>query len=424
MLIGARAVLGVAGASLAPSTLSLIRIMFKDPRQRTTAIGVWITCFSAGAAVGPVLGGLLLERFWWGSVFLLGVPVMILLLVLGPVLLPEHRDPTTARVDLASVAMSLAAVLLFIYGLKRMAVNGPDAMAGTSMVLGLLIGAVFLRRQTRLSEPLVDLGLLRTRAFGGVLALNMIGFFAVFGVDLFIAQYLQLVLGLSPLIAGLWTAPTGLGFIVGAMLTPVLARRYRPWLVIVAGLVVAVVGFGALTQVGGPMSLQVLVAATFLFAVGTGPLFTLSTDLALGSVPANKAGTASGISETSSEFGGALGIAILGTIGTGVYRATLGPQWTGAARDSLAGALSDVGRLPEADATALSRQAEQAFGSALHMCGAVAAASVAVVAVLAALLLRRININEAQINDIAHIDSGAADLDVGSSCCRPTASAD
>jgi DHA2 family multidrug resistance protein-like MFS transporter len=396
MLIAARAVLGLAGATLAPSTLSLIRTMFRDPGQRTTAIGVWITCFSAGAAIGPLLGGVLLEHFWWGSVFLLGVPVMLLLLVLGPILLPEHRVPTPTRLDLPSVGMSLAAVLLLIYGLKRTAIEGPDPVGTATVVVGLLVGVVFLRRQTRLTDPLVDLRLLRTRAFGGVLALNLIGFFAVFGVDLFVAQYLQLVLGLSPLKAGLWTMPTGLGFIAGSMLTPIIVRRYRPWQAIVAGLVIAVLGFGALTQVGGASALAVLVAGTFLLALGTSPLFTLATDLALGSVPADKAGTASGISETSSEFGGALGIAILGTVGTAVYRASIDPRWPESARSSLGGALGVVNKLPNAQAEALARAAKQAFGHALHVCGTVAAASAAVVAVLAVLLLRRIDTNEVQ----------------------------
>jgi DHA2 family multidrug resistance protein-like MFS transporter len=394
MLIFARAVLGVAGATLAPSTLSLIRGMFRDPRQRITAVSVWITCFSAGAAVGRSCGGLLLEHFWWGSVFLLGVPVMVLLLLLGPMLLPEHRDPAATRIDLPSVAVSLAAVLLLIYGLKRTAVEGPGPVGTASMVLGLGIGALFLRRQTRLSTPLVDLGLLRTRAFGGVLALNLLGFFAVFGVNLFTGQYLQVVLRLSPLAAGLWTAPTGVGFVIGSLLTPLVVRRVRPWLAIVVGLVVAVAGFGLLTQVDGSSALPKLVAGTFLIALGTGPLLTLATDLALGAVPAEKAGTASSVSEMSSELGGTLGIAVLGTVGTAVYRAHAGPQWPDAARSSIGAAIEAAKQLPEVDAQALDRVAEQAFSTALHVTGAIAGVVVAVVAVVAALILRRLSTNE------------------------------
>ena len=126
MLIAARAVLGLAGATLAPSTLSLIRSMFHHPAQRTVAVGVWVSSYSAGAAVGPLLGGFLLERFWWGSVFLLGAPVMALLLLLGPRLLPEHRDPNPDRLDLAGAALSLLATLLVIYGLKQFGAGGPS----------------------------------------------------------------------------------------------------------------------------------------------------------------------------------------------------------------------------------------------------------------------------------------------------------
>jgi len=187
-LIAARAVLGVAGATLAPSTLSLIRNMFHDPHQRTIAVGVWITSYSAGAAIGPPLGGILLQHFWWGSVFLVGVPVMILLLVLGPVLLPEFRDPEARRLDLVSAALSLAAVLLSIYGLKHMAQHGPGWRPALFIVAGLATGIVFLRRQTGLEDPLIDVRLLRMPAFGASLATYMFATFVAFGSFFFIAQ--------------------------------------------------------------------------------------------------------------------------------------------------------------------------------------------------------------------------------------------
>src|SRR3954468_8531774 len=135
MLIGTRALLGMAGATLAPSTLSLIRTMFRDPQQRTVAISVWITSYSAGGAIGPLVGGVLLEHFWWGSVFLVGVPVMLLLLAVGPALLPEYRDPSARRLDLPSAALSLAAVLAVIYGLKRFAESGAAMLPVLSIAL-------------------------------------------------------------------------------------------------------------------------------------------------------------------------------------------------------------------------------------------------------------------------------------------------
>src|ERR671923_323794 len=202
MLIAARAVLGVAAATLAPSTLSLIRNMFHDPAQRTVAIGLWVTSYSVGAAIGPLVGGLLLESFWWGSVFLLAVPVMVLLLVVGPRLLPEFRDPRPGRLDLASAALSLVSVLAVIYGVKRMAEDGFGPHSALSIAAGLVVGVVFLYRQGKLSDPMIDLRLFRVPSFSASLAANGLALFAVFGVDLFIAQYLQLVLGVGPFEAG------------------------------------------------------------------------------------------------------------------------------------------------------------------------------------------------------------------------------
>jgi DHA2 family multidrug resistance protein-like MFS transporter len=195
MLIAARALLGVAGATLAPSTLSLIRNVFLDPRQRRVAISVWITSFSVGGAIGPLLGGVPLEWFWWGSVFLLAVPVMALLLVAGPLLLPEYRDPAAGRLDVVSAALSLAAVLLLIYGLKQLAQDGPGWPPALFILAGVAVGAVFLRRQQTLADPLIDLRLFRSAAFSASLSSYMLSILVVFGAFLFIAQYLQLERG-------------------------------------------------------------------------------------------------------------------------------------------------------------------------------------------------------------------------------------
>jgi MFS transporter, DHA2 family, multidrug resistance protein len=244
MLIAARAVLGVAGATLAPSTLALISNMFLDPAQRAFAIGVWVTCFSAGAAVGPLAGGVLLQFFWWGSVFLLAVPVMALLLLLGPTLLPEFRDPGAGRLDLVSAGMSLAAVLTAIYGFKRMTQSGLGWEPVIFVLAGLAIGFAFARRQRGLANPLIDLGLFRVPAFSASLLVNTLGIFVVAGMFLFIAQYLQLVLGFSPLVAGLWSLPSAGGLIAGSLLAAPLARRVSPAKAVVGGLALAAVGLG------------------------------------------------------------------------------------------------------------------------------------------------------------------------------------
>jgi DHA2 family multidrug resistance protein-like MFS transporter len=400
MLIASRALLGVAGATLAPSTLSLIFAMFQDPRQRTTAIGVWITSFSAGGAIGPVLGGVLLEHFWWGSVFLLALPVMALLLLLGPRVLPEYRDPDAGRLDLASAAMSLVAVLSVVFGLKQTAQGGFGPQAVAAVVVGLAVGVLFVRRQRRLADPMIDLRLFGSRAFDAALATNLFGIFIVVGYFLFVAQYLQLVLGLSPLQAGLWSLPSALGFIVGSNLAPRLLRHLRPAWVIGAGLGMGAVGLGVLTQVGGSHQgdLVILGGASLLVSLGLAPVFTATTDLVVSSAPPQRAGAASGISETGAELGGALGIAILGSIGVAVYRGQLADtlpagipaQAAAVARDTLGGAVGVAARLPASAGVALVDAAREAFARGMQLTVSLSATVAVVVAVMATILLREV----------------------------------
>src|ERR687891_221571 len=243
MLIASRALLGLSGATLAPSTLSLIRNMFLDPAERTRAIAVWITSFSVGAAIGPLLGGLVLEFFWWGAAFLISVPVMALLLILGPRFLPEFRDPNAGRLDLTSAALSLAAILSVVFGLKQVAQDGFGVVALAAIAVGAVLGLLFVRRQRTLSDPLIDLGLFRAPGFTPSLAIYGIGIVFVFGGFLFLPQFLQLVLGLTPLQAGLWTLPWALAFVVGSQLTPRLARRMSPATLMAGGIVMAAAGF-------------------------------------------------------------------------------------------------------------------------------------------------------------------------------------
>ena len=401
MLIAARALLGVAGATLAPSTLSLLRNMFNDPRERTFAIGVWITSFSTGAAIGPLIGGLLLERLWWGSVFLPALPVMGLLLVLGPRLLPEYRDPAAGRLDLISAAVSLVAVLAVIYGLKRIAQDGLDGAAAASIVAGLAVGAGFVRRQRRLADPLIDLRLFRLPAFNAALAANTFGFFVNFGIAVFIAQYLQLVVGLSPFEAGLWTVPYAAAFIVGSLLTPLFVRRIRPGFVIAGGLAVAGAGFVVLAQVDGDSALATVVTGSVVFALGLAPVYTLAADLMVGAAPPERAGGAAGISETSSEFGGALGIAALGAAGTAVYRAQIEdavpagvpPGPAEAARETLGAAVAAGEELPGRVDSELVDAARDAFTQALQLTAALSAAVAFGAATLAATQLRRVRMH-------------------------------
>jgi MFS transporter, DHA2 family, multidrug resistance protein len=398
MLIGARALLGIAGATIAPSTLSLIRNLFHDAGQRTFAIGVWITAYSLGGAVGPLLGGALLEFFWWGSVFLLAVPVMALLLVLGPFLLPEFRDPNAGRPDILSAGLSLVAVLGVVYGLKQTAQDGFGLAPAVAIVAGVALGYVFVRRQSRLADPLIDLRLFRLPAFSASLAVYTLGILVLFGSFFFVYQYLQLVLGLSPLMAGVWTLPSFGSFIVGSMLAPVIVKRARPATVMAVGLAIGAVGMLELTQVSAGTGLAVLVSASVIYSLGLAPLFTLTNDLIIGAAPPERAGAASAISETGAELGGALSIAVLGAIGTAVYRLQIGDGIpasvpTGAAdtaRDTLGGAVAVSGDLSPGLAAQVLDAAREAFTSGFQVVALVSAVLAALSAIGVVALLRNL----------------------------------
>ncbi len=415
-LIGARALLGVAGATLAPSTLSLIRGMFQDPGQRTVAIGVWITSFSVGAAIGPLVGGALLERFWWGSVFLPAVPVMGLLLAAGPRLLPEFRDTDAGRLDLRSAALSLGAVLALVFGLKQTVEAGlgwPPALAITG---GVLMAGVFVYRQGRLPDPLIDLRLFRVPAFTAALAAYTLGFFVNFGALLFVAQYLQLVRGLSPLEAGAWTVPAAAGFIVGAMATPAVVRRAAPGPTVAAGLALAAAGYLVIAQVDGSAGLALLVCGSVVSSVGLAAVFTLATDLMVGSARPERAGAASAVAETGSELGGALGIAVLGTIGAAVYRSSIAdtvpagvpPDVSDAARDALGGAVAALDGLTDRLEGDLLAAARDAFTEGLQLAATISGVLLAAAAVVVVTLLRRAGAAPAGASDATSADDGGA----------------
>ena len=398
MLIVSRALLGIAGATLAPSTLSLIFSMFKHPDQRSRAIAVWISAFSAGSAVGPVLGGIALEHFWWGSVFLLAVPVMALLLILGPIVLPEYRDEHAGRLDLTSAGLSLVAVLSIIFGFKQIAQDGVGIVPLGTIALGLAVGAAFVRRQLHLADPIVDLSLFRIPSFSASLAVNLLAIFVAVGYFRFVAQYLQLVLGLHPFEAGLWSVPSAIGFIVGSQAAPRLVSLARPAYVIGAGLALAAVGLAVLTQVGATAGLPVVVASSVVISLGLAPVFGLTTELIVGSAPTERAGAASGISETSSELGGALGISILGSIGIALYRSGVShglpsgvpPEAASVARDTLGGAVAVAGTLPGQVGAALLTTARDAFVVGMHLTSAIAAVVAIGIAVVAVAMLRHV----------------------------------
>jgi DHA2 family multidrug resistance protein-like MFS transporter len=375
MLIGARAVLGVAGAAIAPCTLSLISTLFPDARQRATALGVWAGCFTVGAVVGPIAGGVLLDHFWWGSAFLIGVPAMAVLLAVGPFLLPEYRDEKAGRIDVPSVLLSLAAILPAIHGLKQLASHGVSSTAVAALVVGAVFGWIFVRRQRRLADPLVDVRLFTRRTFsvtlGSMLSFSMLSG----GVMVFVAQYFQLVQGMTPLTAGMALLPGMITSTVAFQLAPRLARRVRPGVLIPGGIAFTVAGMAVMVLT---TSTAVLVIAFAVQCVGPAPLVTLGTNLVIGSVPPEKAGAAGALTQTSNEFGYSLGIAVLGSVVTATYRS----QMHGQGGSSLGEAVHS------AVAPAVLHAAQDAFTDGLHVAAGITAVALTVVGVLLARTLR------------------------------------
>ncbi|WP_351234356.1 MFS transporter [Streptomyces sp. NPDC002133] len=399
MLIAARALLGIAGATLMPSTLALITNMFQDAKERGTAIGIWAASFSVGIALGPVVGGAMLQVFWWGSVFLVAVPVMVLLLITGPVLLPEHKDENAGRIDIVSVLLSLAAILPIVYGVKEIAKYGMESGSVIAVVVGLVFGVVFARRQLRLDDPMLDLSLFRSRAFSVALGVMLFAAVAMGGIYLFVTQYLQMVAGLSPLHAGLWLLPAA-GLLIGSsMLAPVLARRLRPGTVTGIGLILSAIGYVILTQADPADSglAYVLVGFSFVYT-GIAPIMAMSVSLIVGSAPEEKAGAASALQQTSSDFGLAVGIAALGSLGTTVYRngvtgelpADTPASVADATRDTLAKALEAIQGLPGSLADRIITPAREAFASGLNTIAVINAVLVTALAVLAVTMLRHV----------------------------------
>jgi DHA2 family multidrug resistance protein-like MFS transporter len=388
MMIATRAAMGVAGATLMPSTLGMITNMFADPRQRGIAIATWVSCFMSGAAFGPVIAGLLLEYFWWGSVFLLGVPVMVVLLIVGPLLLPPSRAESAERLDLVSVALSLATILPVIYALKEFAREGVTVSPVVALVAGVAFGTLFAARQRRLAHPLVDLRLFGNRSFRAALAMMLLGIGAMGGIGLFFTQYLQLVQDLSPLKAGLCLVPSALGVVAGSMLAPGLARKFGAHKVVAGALAVSACGFVVLALIGSSSGIVVPVLGYVLAFLGLGPMSVLGNELVVGSVPPSRAGSAAALSGISSDLGIALGVAVLGSIGTAVYRTGIGDGVPAGAKEGLSGAVSAAGKLPGSAAASLLDDARDAFMRGFNVAALVSAATVLVLASLALVRLR------------------------------------
>jgi MFS transporter, DHA2 family, multidrug resistance protein len=397
MLVIARALMGVAGATILPSTMALISNMFRDQKQMAAALAVWGSAFMAGVAFGPVIGGAMLGSFWWGSVFLMGLPVLLLLLVAGPFLLPEYRDPNASgRIDLVSVALSLLAILPVIYGLKEIARDGWQALPITAVLVGLLFGVFFVLRQRRLTEPLLDLRLFAIRAVSIAVLIGLFVAITQSGTGLVVALHLQMVEGLTPLQAGLWLIPPAIALVLGINMSQAVARKVPPGFVIAGGFVISIIGQLLLTQVDAVDGLGLLVVAVAVAYFGVGPGAALINQLVLSNAPPERAGSASSLASTSGELGVALGVAALGTVASSVYRTELAvppgvpPEVGAAATESVAGAVANAGQLPSQVGTELLESARAAFTTGLHGVALVCTVLLAGVAIIAAIGLRHV----------------------------------
>jgi DHA2 family multidrug resistance protein-like MFS transporter len=395
-LIAARAVLGFFGAMLMPSTLSLLRNIFVDRNQRRLAIAIWATGWALGAAVGPILGGILLEHFWWGSIFLLAVPVLIPLLILTPFLIPESRDPSPGRIDIVSILLTLTTMTPVVYGIKTLASDGISVVGIGAVVLGLASGLVFVRRQLSRPEPMIDMELFRNRVFSVAVSSNLLSCLAFVGFLFFVSQHLQLVLGLSPITAGLVLVPGLVAMTLASLGVVPIARRIRPGIVIPVALVISAAAYLLIAVADGPAPVSILLVAFMVLGLGTGAAETVSNELIIASAPARKAGAAAAVSETAYEVGAVLGTAVLGTILTASYRNAivipdgLSGSQAAAARETLGGATELAESLPLSQATQLLGSAMEAFDSGVVATSGLGVLLLLVAAVGVAVSLRKV----------------------------------
>lgn len=395
-LIAARVLLGFFGAMIMPSTLSLLRTTFTDRRERRLAIAIWATGFSAGSAVGPIVGGVLLEHFWWGSTFLVAVPVLLPLLILAPILLRESKDPLPGPFDLPSILLSMAALAPIVYAIKSFATEGLGVLPVVLVLVGATAGVLFVRRLLTRENPMLDMKLFRVPAFSGAVVVNLVSVFSLVGFLFFLTQHLQLVLGMAPFDAAMALLPGTVVIIAAGLLVVPLVRRVRPGFIMAAGLTLSLGAYASIAVIGADSTLVSLVVAFCVLSAGIGAAETLSNDLIISSVPTEKAGAASAVSETAYEIGAVLGTAVLGSVLAASYRTSIAiPEAVGAAdaaaaRETLAGAVEVSSGLPGGLGTELLESARAAFDSGVVATSWVAVVLMAVAVTVTLVTLRRV----------------------------------
>ncbi|MFC4224955.1 MFS transporter [Lysinibacter cavernae] len=388
-LILARAFLGFFGAMLMPSTMSLLRSTFRDREQRRLAIAIWASGFAAGSAMGPLVGGLLLANFPWGSVFLIAVPVLVPMLILVPLLVRESRDPNPGPIDPLSILLSMVAMFGVVYAIKHFASEGFDVLGVAFLVAGLAVGYLFVRRQLRRPIPLLEVRLFKNGMFSGAILVNLLSVIALVGFLFFVSQHLQIVLGLDPVAAGLVLLPGMIIMIVFGLAIVPIARRVPPTILVPIGLLVSAAAYLLIAVAPSDPSVGRMMLAFAMLGAGIGAAETISNDLILAEAPANKAGAASALSETAYEVGAVLGTALLGGILTANYRSelklpsALSPADGAIASETLAGAHNVSERVGGSLGDEVMAAATHAFESGVgltSMLGAILMVAAAVVA--------------------------------------------
>ncbi|RMI32231.1 MFS transporter [Nocardia stercoris] len=372
VLIAARALMGLGGATLLPSSLALISTLFPNPRARATAIGLWTAFFAGGTALGPIIGGTLLHSFWWGAVFLINIPVLLILLLAGPFVLPEHRESGRGPMDLPSVLMSIGGMLPLVYAIKEIAAHGPAPIPAVAGLAGLGVLVAFVRRQRTLAEPLLDLDLFRRPMFRLAIVSSTVGMMSLAAMSYLVGIWLQSVRGHDALSAALLGLPGAIAVFAVSMIGSRVGRRLGTGRAFVVALTVAAVGNLLLLGVGVDGGVGFYIAASILIGIGDGLAFPLVSELAVASVPPERAGSAVGISETSFELGNGLGLALLGSLAALVFRS--GGDFAPTLGETLDDAGSDTG---------LARAASEAFVSGMHVATIAAAVLLAATAIVA-----------------------------------------
>lgn len=388
-LIASRALLGFFGAMIMPSTLSLLRNIFHDATERRLAIAIWASCFAAGAALGPIVGGFLLEHYWWGSVFLLALPVLVPLLILVPIFVPESSDPNPGRIDPVSIALSLAALTPLVFAVKSLTKEFTVTSVVLPAAVGIVASVLFVRRQLGRPDPMLDVRLFGVKAFSGAVAVNLLSVFSLVGFLFFVSQHLQLVIGQSPMQAGLSLVPGLAVMVISGLSAVALVRRFAPGVIVVGALLLSSAGYLTVLVFGGPDSVTSLVVAFAVLGAGIGAAETISNDIIISSAPPQKAGAASAVSETAYEMGAVLGTAVLGTVLTASYRAHfavpdgVGPQAGEQAAETLSGAHRVAQTLPQEQGADLLDAAGIAFDTGVNLTSAIGAALMVLSAALA-----------------------------------------